>query len=288
MDLADLIRELEALRDEALRRDRGRPGRRDARRARARVPRQEGRADDGSCAASASCRPRTAAGRRGGQPGPRGDRGGASPSAARACATSSSRRASRAETVDVTTARPADPRAARCTRASRRCARSRAIFGQFGFVVYESPEIEDDVTNFQLLNIPPDHPARDLWDTLYVDVEGRAAADAHVARPDPRHASDEAADPRAAARALLPLRGDRRQPRLRVLPGRGPDGRRGHDAWPTCRACSTSSPRRCSAPTSGRASGRATTRSPSRRWRSTSSASSAAASAARPAAGPAG
>ena len=46
------------------------------------------------------------------------------------------------------------------------------IFGQFGFVVYESPEIEDDLTNFQMLNIPPDHPARDLWDTLYVDVEG--------------------------------------------------------------------------------------------------------------------
>ncbi len=47
------------------------------------------------------------------------------------------------------------------------------IFGQFGFVVHESPEIEDDLTNFQMLNIPPDHPARDLWDTLYVDVEGR-------------------------------------------------------------------------------------------------------------------
>jgi phenylalanyl-tRNA synthetase alpha chain len=47
------------------------------------------------------------------------------------------------------------------------------IFEQFGFVVYESPEIEDDRTNFQMLNIPPDHPARDLWDTLYVDVEGR-------------------------------------------------------------------------------------------------------------------
>ena len=46
------------------------------------------------------------------------------------------------------------------------------IFEQFGFVVYESPEIENDVTNFQMLNIPPDHPARDLWDTLYIDVEG--------------------------------------------------------------------------------------------------------------------
>jgi phenylalanyl-tRNA synthetase alpha chain len=47
-----------------------------------------------------------------------------------------------------------------------------AIFGRFGFVVLESPEIEDDLTNFQMFNIPPDHPARDLWDTLYVDVEG--------------------------------------------------------------------------------------------------------------------
>jgi phenylalanyl-tRNA synthetase alpha chain len=46
------------------------------------------------------------------------------------------------------------------------------IFGQFGFVVHESQEIEDDLTNFQMLNIPPDHPARDLWDTLYVDIPG--------------------------------------------------------------------------------------------------------------------
>ena len=47
------------------------------------------------------------------------------------------------------------------------------IFGQFGFVVYEGPEIEDDLTNFQLLNIPPDHPSRDLWDTMYLDGEGQ-------------------------------------------------------------------------------------------------------------------
>jgi len=46
------------------------------------------------------------------------------------------------------------------------------VFAQFGFVVYEGPEIEDDVRNFQMLNMPPDHPARDLWDTLYVDIDG--------------------------------------------------------------------------------------------------------------------
>jgi phenylalanyl-tRNA synthetase alpha chain len=47
------------------------------------------------------------------------------------------------------------------------------VFGRFGFVVVESPEIEDDVRNFQMLNIPPDHPARDLWDTLYLDIPDR-------------------------------------------------------------------------------------------------------------------
>jgi phenylalanyl-tRNA synthetase alpha chain len=51
-------------------------------------------------------------------------------------------------------------------------ARIAEIFGRFGFIVHEGPEIEDDVTNFQMLNIAPDHPARDLWDTLYVDVPG--------------------------------------------------------------------------------------------------------------------
>ena len=47
------------------------------------------------------------------------------------------------------------------------------VFAQFGFVVYESPEVETDELNFKLLNIPEDHPARDLWDTLYVDGTDR-------------------------------------------------------------------------------------------------------------------
>ena len=46
------------------------------------------------------------------------------------------------------------------------------VFARFGFVVAEGPEIEDDLTNFQMLNIPPDHPARDLWDTFYLDIPG--------------------------------------------------------------------------------------------------------------------
>jgi phenylalanyl-tRNA synthetase alpha chain len=52
------------------------------------------------------------------------------------------------------------------------------IFGQFGFVVVDSPEVESDELNFAALNIPPDHPARDLWDTIYVrEPETRADGD---------------------------------------------------------------------------------------------------------------
>ena len=77
----------------------------------------------------------------------------------------------RAETIDVTT--PGRPiRRGSLHPSIEAMAEIAGIFGQFGFVVYESPEIEDDLHNFQLLNIPPDHPARDLWDTLYVDIPG--------------------------------------------------------------------------------------------------------------------
>jgi len=44
------------------------------------------------------------------------------------------------------------------------------IFAQMGFQVLRSGEVEDDITNFQLLNMPPDHPARDMWSTFYLDV----------------------------------------------------------------------------------------------------------------------
>jgi phenylalanyl-tRNA synthetase alpha chain len=43
------------------------------------------------------------------------------------------------------------------------------IFGQMGFQVYESPEVETDEMNFGLLNMPPHHPARDMWDTFWID-----------------------------------------------------------------------------------------------------------------------
>ncbi|HEY72869.1 MAG TPA: phenylalanine--tRNA ligase subunit alpha [Thermoflexia bacterium] len=46
-----------------------------------------------------------------------------------------------------------------------------AIFAEMGFQVYESPEIETDELNFGLLNMPPHHPARDMWDTFWIGEE---------------------------------------------------------------------------------------------------------------------
>ncbi|MCA1587597.1 MAG: phenylalanine--tRNA ligase subunit alpha [Chloroflexi bacterium] len=57
----------------------------------------------------------------------------------------------------------------------------REIFHAYGFEVIEGPEIETEEVNFELLNIGVDHPARDLWDTLYVAEPGSVEA----ARPHP-------------------------------------------------------------------------------------------------------
>jgi phenylalanyl-tRNA synthetase alpha chain len=45
-------------------------------------------------------------------------------------------------------------------------------FGDMGFQVYHSPEVETDDYNFTYLNMPPYHPARDMWDTFYTKDEG--------------------------------------------------------------------------------------------------------------------
>ncbi len=45
-----------------------------------------------------------------------------------------------------------------------------AFFARMGFSVYDGPEIETDEFNFQRLNVPKDHPARDMQDTFYIDA----------------------------------------------------------------------------------------------------------------------
>ena len=71
-----------------------------------------------------------------------------------------------AEAVDVTLpGRP--PSLGRIHPSNAVLRRIYAIFGQMGFQVYDAPDVELDEINFQLLNIPPDHPARDMQDTFY-------------------------------------------------------------------------------------------------------------------------
>lgn len=45
------------------------------------------------------------------------------------------------------------------------------IFKKLGFVYAEGPEIEDDFHNFSALNFPPNHPARDMQDTFFIDKD---------------------------------------------------------------------------------------------------------------------
>ena len=46
-----------------------------------------------------------------------------------------------------------------------------ALFAQLGFEIATGPEIEDDFHNFEALNFPANHPAREMHDTFYVDAE---------------------------------------------------------------------------------------------------------------------
>lgn len=46
------------------------------------------------------------------------------------------------------------------------------IWAEMGFQVYRSRDVETDEMNFELLNIPPHHPARDMWDTFYTTTPG--------------------------------------------------------------------------------------------------------------------
>ncbi len=75
-------------------------------------------------------------------------------------------RAIGAGTIDVTL--PGRPRArGRLHPATQTLRQIYAIFAEMGFQIYRSRDVESDEYNFSLLNIPPHHPARDMWDTFY-------------------------------------------------------------------------------------------------------------------------
>ncbi len=86
------------------------------------------------------------------------------------------------------------------------------VFGEMGFQVYRSREVESDEYNFQLLNFPIGHPARDMQDTYFVDTGGKDADNPTVLRthtsPGQIHAMREysARDPQnpPPVRIILP------------------------------------------------------------------------------------
>ena len=143
------------------------------------------------------------------------------------------------------------------------------IFLRMGYDVEDGPEIEDDWHNFEALNIPPDHPARDMQDTFYSGPAGSCCG--RTPRPVQIRDMERCQPP---IRIIVPGRVYRRRGRSAALADvpsdRGADGRRrGHLRPPqgdprdlSARASSPSMRSRC-------ASGRASSRSPSRRPRST-------------------
>ncbi len=82
-----------------------------------------------------------------------------------------------------------------------------ALFARMGFTVAEGPEVEDDFHNFEALNIPKIHPARDPLDNFYLDRPS-GGAPLHAPQPDqlradPRNGKPEAAHPHHRTRPRL-------------------------------------------------------------------------------------
>jgi len=61
------------------------------------------------------------------------------------------------------------------------------VFADMGFEIAESPEIETEYYNFDALNVPKDHPARDMQDTIWVKGKKETIARTHVSNTQIRY-----------------------------------------------------------------------------------------------------
>ena len=61
------------------------------------------------------------------------------------------------------------------------------IFLSMGYEVYDGPEVEADYHNFEALNMPPDHPARDMQDTFYLEGPGGLLLRTHTSSAQIRY-----------------------------------------------------------------------------------------------------
>lgn len=84
---------------------------------------------------------------------------------------------SSSQTASIDTSRPGEPQPLG-SRHPLSIIRSEivAIFEKIGYAVSEGPEIEDDWHNFSALNFPPEHPARDMQDTFFIEKGEREMA----------------------------------------------------------------------------------------------------------------
>ena len=109
------------------------------------------------------------------------------------------------------------------------------VFIGLGFEIAEGPEAEDDWHNFGALNFPPDHPARDMYDTLYLDYgePGSTLLRTHTSPVQIRVMQETAAaDLHGHARTRLPPGHRRCDAHARVPPDRRPGDRQGHHVRP--------------------------------------------------------
>jgi phenylalanyl-tRNA synthetase alpha chain len=70
-----------------------------------------------------------------------------------------------------------------------------AIFSRMGYEILEGPEVEDDYHNFEALNMPPEHPARDMQDTFFL---GQPVPQVGLGTPGTRVSTRQAAADRPA------------------------------------------------------------------------------------------
>ena len=170
------------------------------------------------------------------------------------------------ETVDVTLPTDRRPRGARHPLTTL-MERIGDLFVGMGYEVAEGPEVELEWYNFDALNIAPDHPARTMMDTFYVDVPGLVLR-THTSPVQARTMLDpQAADLHRLPGPGLPHRRAGRHPHARSSTRSRAWWWTRASRWPTSRARWTTSPGRCSARTRRPGCGRRTSRSPSRRPR---------------------
>ena len=81
---------------------------------------------------------------------------------------------SKPKTIDFDPTEPGHPRSVGHTHLITKVRKEiEEYFQSIGFAVMEGPEVENEYYNFEALNIPEDHPARDMWDTFWLKPDNQ-------------------------------------------------------------------------------------------------------------------